>query len=94
MAIIRRQILISGRVQGVGFRWATIEQATRLGLNGFVRNLEDGRVEAVAEGEEDAIDALVTWCRRGPRPAKVERVTITDYDGDEDLGPFARSATV
>lgn len=88
---IRRRILIEGHVQGVGFRWATIEQATRLGLNGWVRNLADGRVEAVMEGDEEKVDQLIGWCRRGPKPARVDIVRMSDYEGTEELGPFARS---
>lgn len=67
---------VSGRVQGVGFRQATVEQAQRLGVSGWVRNLPDGRVEAWLEGEEPHVDALAAWLRKGPPAAAVTRVEI------------------
>jgi acylphosphatase len=73
---VRVRLLISGLVQGVGFRWATRREATRLGLAGWVRNLADGRVEAVAEGPQAKVDELVAWCRRGPAGARVESVSV------------------
>jgi acylphosphatase len=72
--MVRVQLRISGRVQGVGFRWAAQETADRLGLVGWVRNAEDGAVESVAEGDQQAIDSFVLWCRRGPRGARVDEV--------------------
>jgi acylphosphatase len=73
-AWIRRRVVVHGRVQGVFFRGATREEARRLGARGWVRNREDGAVEAVFEGEPSAVLALVRFCRRGPGPARVERV--------------------
>ena len=73
----RVHVVVSGRVQGVGFRWFCREEALGRGLGGWVRNLPDGRVEAVFEGEPDAVDAAVAWCRRGPRGAEVEQVEAT-----------------
>jgi acylphosphatase len=70
--MVRVYLRVSGRVQGVGFRWAAQAEADRLGVTGWVRNSEDGSVEAVAEGEEAAIDRFVDWCRRGPRGARVD----------------------
>lgn len=82
MAVVRLHIYVSGRVQGVFYRSNTRRRALELGLTGWVRNLPDGRVEAVVEGEEDQVDRLVQWCRRGPRSAvvtglEVERETPT-----------------
>lgn len=74
MARIRSHVWISGRVQGVFFRDSTREQAQRLGITGWVRNLPDGRVEALFEGDEAAVAALVRWCHQGPPGADVERV--------------------
>jgi acylphosphatase len=71
---IRRRVWVSGRVQGVAFRACTRREARAAAVDGFVRNLADGRVEAVFEGEADAVARLLAWCRAGPRGARVERV--------------------
>ena len=71
---IRAHLRIEGRVQGVSFRQSTRDEADRLGVKGWVRNLPDGAVEAVLEGEPEAVEALVAWCHRGPRLAEVLRV--------------------
>lgn len=65
---------VSGHVQGVFFRASTREQALRLGLRGYARNLPDGRVEVLAVGEADAIDALARWLHEGPPMARVDAV--------------------
>lgn len=72
----RVHITVSGRVQGVFFRANTQEVAQRLGLVGYVRNLPDGRVEVVAEGDEEALRKLIDWCHEGPSLARVERVEV------------------
>lgn len=77
---VRVHLLVSGTVQGVSYRWSTKEEATRLGLTGWVRNLADGRVEAIAEGERDVLEKLVEWCRRGPPSARVTDVAATWSD--------------
>jgi len=69
-------VRISGRVQGVGFRCATLQRAQSRDVAGWVRNNADGSVEAAFEGEPDAVDALVAWCRRGPSGARVDDVTV------------------
>jgi acylphosphatase len=71
---VARRLVISGRVQGVGFRHFTLEAARREGVNGWVRNLPDGRVEAYVEGDLEAVDRLERSVRHGPRGARVEMV--------------------
>jgi acylphosphatase len=72
----RAHVFISGRVQGVSFRWYTQHMAQKLDLTGWVRNLWDGRVEAVFEGPEEAIHKAVAWCHHGEPPARVEDVKV------------------
>jgi acylphosphatase len=74
----RARIVVSGRVQGVAFRAHAVREATRLGVTGWVRNLSDGRVEAVAEGARDAVDAFAAWCRRGPPGARVDGASVAE----------------
>ena len=76
-ALIRAHVYISGRVQGVSFRWYTQNRAQKLGLTGWVRNLWDGRVEAVFEGPEADVRQAVAWCHQGERPSRVEKVEAT-----------------
>ena len=91
MAIIRAHIFISGRVQGVYFRSETQDMALSLGLTGLVKNLYDGRVEAVFEGEEKAVKEAVDWCKRGPRMAVVEKVDINWEKTKNDNNYFSIS---
>lgn len=72
------QARVSGRVQGVSFRWYTEERARSLGVAGWVRNEPDGSVLVHAEGEDDAVDALLEWCRTGPSAARVEHVAVRE----------------
>jgi acylphosphatase len=74
----RTRVRVSGRVQGVGFRYTTQMRARSLGLGGWVRNLADGSVEAVFEGEPDRVDSMVEWCRRGPPGSAVVAVDTHD----------------
>ncbi|OYT40574.1 MAG: acylphosphatase [Candidatus Altiarchaeales archaeon ex4484_43] len=76
MAIVRAHVYISGRVQGVFFRSNTRNMAEKLGLTGWVRNLPDGRVEAVFEGEESSVKEVIDWCHRGPSYASVSDVEV------------------
>lgn len=73
---IRTHIFVSGKVQGVFFRSGTRDKALELGIAGWVRNLGDGRVEAVFEGKQEDIEKMVEWCRRGPQYAQVENVEV------------------
>jgi len=74
--IIRKRLRIIGRVQGVAFRASTVAAAQGLGLSGWVANRADGSVEAVAEGDDAAVTALVRWCHHGPPAARVDRVEV------------------
>ena len=77
----RAHLYISGRVQGVNYRWFTSEVAHASGLAGWVRNLPDTRVEAVFEGEEHSVKMLVNYCRQGPPAARVSNLNVS-------YGPF------
>ena len=74
MEIARLHIIIEGIVQGVFFRASTIEESSKLGLTGWVKNCSDGRVEAVFEGEIDKIEQIIEWCKKGPPGAVVSNV--------------------
>lgn len=76
----RVHIWVSGRVQGVFFRASTRDEALRLGLVGWVRNLPDGRVELVAEGPAGAVEDLINWCRKGPPSARIGRVEVQEAE--------------
>lgn len=80
--MITRRFVVHGRVQGVGFRWFVARQAARLGVVGFARNLEDGSVEVVAQGEVPALESLAEALRRGPAMARVSKVDNTDVPHD------------
>ncbi len=77
MANIRAHVYVVGRVQGVFFRQNTKRQAQMHGVAGWVRNLPDGRLEAVFEGDEEQVNALVDFCRKGPRGASVTDVLVS-----------------
>jgi acylphosphatase len=82
------RLVISGFVQGVGYRYSAHDEATSLGLRGWVRNRRDGTVEALVEGEDTAVASFVAWCQRGPRSARVDRVDAKDEAGAEPLSGF------
>jgi acylphosphatase len=79
----RAHVYVSGRVQGVFFRSETQDEAIRHGLTGWVRNLPNGSVEAVFEGEKENVEKLIEFCRKGPPGARVTKVDVTweDYTG-------------
>jgi acylphosphatase len=76
--IVRKRLRITGRVQGVAFRASTVATARALSLSGWVANRADGSVEAVAEGDDAAVAALIHWCHQGPPAARVDHVEVTD----------------
>jgi acylphosphatase len=80
-------VKVTGRVQGVSFRWYTFQEARRLDVHGWVRNEPDGSVAAHLEGEEAAVDEMVEWCRHGPSFASVRDVAVTEarLTGAEDF---------
>jgi acylphosphatase len=83
---IRRRVVVHGRVQGVVFRGSTQDEARRAGIDGWVRNLPDGAVEAVFEGNAAAVDQLVAYCHRGPSWAQVTRVDVTEEVPEGERG--------
>ena len=85
--IVRAHVFISGRVQGVGYRYATVDTATQLGLTGWVRNLPDNRVEAVFEGARVVVEEMVRWCHSGPAAAVVKDIVL-EFEKPEGLRGF------
>ena len=73
----RVRLLISGRVQGVGFRHSTREAAIQRNVKGWVKNLPDGRVEAVLEGSQTDVESMIEWCHQGPPAASVREVNVS-----------------
>ncbi|MEM3712977.1 MAG: acylphosphatase [Thermoproteota archaeon] len=84
--MVRAHVYVSGRVQGVFFRYETKSLADRLGVKGWVRNLPDGRVEAVFEGEEETVMKMIEFCKKGPPGARVTDVKVEweEYKGEFD----------
>jgi acylphosphatase len=82
----RARVRVNGSVQGVFFRVETRERARSLGVSGWVRNLQDGAVEAVFEGPEERVESMVEWCRRGPAGARVESVDVDWEDPVREEG--------
>ncbi len=78
--LICRQIIVSGKVQGVWFRDSTLKKAQELGVKGFVKNQKDGSVYIEAEGSLSTVKKLINWCHEGPKFAKVEAVEINDME--------------
>ena len=93
-ASVARRIVIVGRVQGVGFRYALADEARRRGLHGWVRNRRDDTVEAVIAGRVDDVEAVIAWSRRGPPLAAVATVDISEVaQGAYAEGDFEIKAT-
>ncbi|MFA6111192.1 MAG: acylphosphatase [Candidatus Latescibacterota bacterium] len=82
------RVRVSGRVQGVGYRYFAQRQATSLGLAGYVRNLPDGEVEVVAQGERSALDSLVEELRRGPPSGVVRHCAVEPWESGESFTAF------
>ena len=92
---ITRHLLITGHVHGVGYRWSMTQAAKRLGVQGWVRNRSDGRVEACAWGTPQAVQALVDWAHQGPAQAQVDRVVVGNVpDGGEPPQGFTQRETL
>jgi acylphosphatase len=82
----RAEVVVRGSVQGVFFRAETRDRARSLGLAGWVRNAADGSVEGVFEGEDERVESMVEWCRRGPRGARVDDVNVTWSEAQDEHG--------
>jgi acylphosphatase len=85
-----RRLLVHGRVQGVWYRGWAVDNARALGLDGWVRNRRDGTVEMLLQGEDDAVEAMIARCRRGPPSARVERMELSESDEAAPAGFGAR----
>jgi acylphosphatase len=89
---VTRRLVIRGRVQGVFYRESLRQEATRLGVTGWVCNRRDGTVEAVVQGSADAVDAITRWAQRGPEEARVQAVEVSQAQGD--FAAFEKRPTV
>ncbi len=88
MGAARAHLLLQGRVQGVSFRYYTMQEARSLGLAGWVRNLWDGRVEVLLEGDEDVVKQMIAWCQQGPPSAVVDEVEIAWEEPTAEFNNF------
>jgi len=86
--MVRAHLLITGIVQGVGYRWSCRRAAQGIGVTGWVRNLPDGRVEAVAQGTREQVEQLIKWCYRGPEEARVSDIAVAYEDAAETFQDF------
>jgi acylphosphatase len=94
MQCFRTHVFISGMVQGVYFRQSTLDRAQKLNVLGWVRNLKDGRVEAIFEGEKANINKLLEWCNVGPENAAVQNVEIVNETFQNEFSSFQILTTV
>ena len=83
---MRRHVVVHGRVQGVWFRGSTQAEALRQGVDGWVRNRRDGSVEVVFEGDHEAVERMMAWCRSGPRFARVDAVDVEEEPAESLQG--------
>lgn len=88
MGAVRAHLLLQGRVQGVNFRYYTMQEARSLGITGWVRNLWDGRVEVLLDGDEDAVRQMIEWCQQGPPSAVVEHTEIAWEEPNAEFSNF------
>jgi acylphosphatase len=91
--MIARRVVVSGQVQGVGFRYAMSEAARAIGVAGWVRNRRDGTVEALVQGEDEQVERMLAWCRRGPPGARVTAIAIDVLSIDPAIEAFAPRPT-
>jgi acylphosphatase len=88
LSLIRAHVFVTGKVQGIGFRFHTRIKARNLGLKGWVRNLESGEVEAIFEGEENQVNNIIEWCKKGPDSALVKDVKVILEKYSEEFEGF------
>ena len=86
--MVRAHLFISGIVQGVGYRYTCHREAASRGLKGWVRNLPDGRVEAVLQGLKEDVEGMIKWCYRGPSEARVSNIDVAYEEAKDDLEIF------
>jgi len=88
--MIRAHLFVTGRVQGVFFRANTVDKSKELGLTGWVKNLSDGRVEAVFEGPKETVEEMIEWCKHGPEGAEVYDIVVEYSDATGEFKDFFR----
>ena len=86
---VRAHLFVYGQVQGVFFRRSAKLEAEKLGIVGWARNLDDGSVEVMAEGDRENVDEFIKWCKSGPPFAKVEKVEVEELKGIEGFSDFS-----
>lgn len=88
MTRVRAKVVISGKVQGVWFRQSTKDEADKLGVMGWCRNCPDGSVEAVFQGEKEAVQSIIDWCHEGPRLARVDEANVEWLNASNEFDDF------
>ena len=86
--MVRAHLLISGIVQGVGYRWSCRREGQGIGVTGWVKNLDDGRVEVVLQGTREQVEKLIRWCYRGPEEARVSDIAVVYEETAETFQDF------